>query len=357
MKKIIFNRLMLFGSCIALLTLALATFATAQSSSSGNVKTQITKVNVIGSTAVVPQAGASLSRNNDAVLGEISTSGLTPGHVTTVWWSIFNNPEFCANPACAASDFNNPAVNGSLQLAGGTIADVGGRMNLSGYLAVGDNTGFYLNPAFPNMPNPAPGIVSTKKAQIHLAVRTHGVASSDPTILQQQLTSFPGGCAVSVPSPCATIQVAPFLQPSLSVAQSADFDGDGRSDISVFRPSDGTWHIMESDTNNYRVQSFGLSGDKIVPGDYDGDERTDFAVYRPSTGVWYVLRSSDSSVSTIQWGLAKDKPAPADYDGDGRTDIAVYRDGAWYIVQSSDGSFSYQQFGLSSDIPIAASAQ
>jgi hypothetical protein len=358
MKKTNFNRLVLFGCCVVFLTLTLAANVAAQSSNSGNVKTQIAKVNVFGSTAVVPQAGASLSRNNDAVLGEISTSGLTQGHVVTLWWAIFNNPQHCAAPpTCAPSDLNNPAVNGSLQFGGGVIVGAGGRADFKGYLAEGDNTGFYLNPAFPNMPNPAPGIVDTKKAQIHLSIRTHGAANSDPTILQQQLTSFPGGCAVSTPSPCATIQAAPFLQPSASVAQSADFDGDGRSDVSIFRPSDGTWHIMESDTNNYRVQSFGLSGDKIVPGDYDGDERTDFAVYRPSTGVWYVLRSSDSSVSTIQWGLAKDKPAPADYDGDGRTDIAVYRDGAWYIVQSSDGSFSYQQFGLSSDIPIAASAQ
>jgi hypothetical protein len=101
-------------------------------------------------------------------------------------------------------------VNGALQYGGGTLADLGGRVNFSGYLAVGDNTGFYLNPMFPNMPNPSPGIVSAKKAQIHLALRSHGFPNADPAILQQQLTSFPGGCSVAVPA-CATLQFSPFF--------------------------------------------------------------------------------------------------------------------------------------------------
>jgi hypothetical protein len=211
MRKTIFSHFTVLGSCIAVSALLLAASATAQSGNSGNVKTQIVKVNVLGSTAVIPAAGASLSRNNEGVFGTISTSGLTPGSVTTLWWAIFNNPEFCASTICAASDFNNPLVNGSLQYGGGTIVGAGGRADFSDYFAVGDNTGFFLNPAFPNMPNPAPGIVDAKKAQIHLSIRTHGPANADPAILNQQLTSFPGGCAVSVPSPCATIQGAVFL--------------------------------------------------------------------------------------------------------------------------------------------------
>ncbi len=145
---------------------------------------------------------------------------------------------------------------------------------------------------------------------------------------------------------------------SVNRAATADFDGDGRSDISVFRPSEGTWYVMQSGSNTVRVQTFGISGDKIVPGDYDGDSRTDMAVFRPSTGTWWIMRSADNSLSTINWGVSTDKPVPADYDGDGRTDIAVYRDGTWYIVQSSTGSISYQYFGLSGDIPInGANAQ
>ncbi len=143
---------------------------------------------------------------------------------------------------------------------------------------------------------------------------------------------------------------------SVNRSSPADFDGDGRSDLSVFRPSDGTWYVMQSGSNTFRAQRFGTNGDRIVPGDYDGDGRTDFAVVRQTAqnGIWYILRSSDNSVSAVTWGFSTDKPVPGDYDGDGKTDIAVYREGVWYIVQSSNGQFTTQQFGASSDIPVAA---
>ncbi|MFN2533098.1 MAG: hypothetical protein ABR555_17575 [Pyrinomonadaceae bacterium] len=204
------TRLTAICCCIALLTLMFAATASSQNNDSGNVKTSIAPVHSLANNAVVPAAGASLSRNNDAVFGTISSSGLTPGHVITFWWAIYNNPEYCAATICAPPDFNNPAVNGSLQYGGGTIADAGGRVNFSGYLAEGDNTGFYLNPMFPNLPNPSAGIVDSKKAQIHMAIRSHGLPNADPAIFQQQLTSFPGGCAVAMP-PCATVQAAAFL--------------------------------------------------------------------------------------------------------------------------------------------------
>jgi len=135
----------------------------------------------------------------------------------------------------------------------------------------------------------------------------------------------------------------------------ADFDGDGRADISIFRPADGTWWLMESATNTVIARRFGANGDRIAPGDYDGDGRMDMAVFRASDPAWWISKSSDnySSFSVTQFGLSTDKPTPGDYDGDGRTDLAVYRNGTWYVLQSSNGQVLIQQFGLSSDVPVA----
>ncbi len=132
-----------------------------------------------------------------------------------------------------------------------------------------------------------------------------------------------------------------------------DYDGDDLSDVSTYRPSNGTWYLQRSQAGFTSVQ-FGLSTDRIAPADYDGDGRTDVAVFRPSNNTWYVLRSSDGATTTFQWGSSGDIIAPGDYDGDGRADYAVFRpsNGTWYIYQSSNNTPIYPQLGLNGDIPV-----
>jgi hypothetical protein len=131
-----------------------------------------------------------------------------------------------------------------------------------------------------------------------------------------------------------------------------DFDGDGRTDYSVFRPTGGTWFIWNSSNSSFRAQQFGISTDKIAPADYDGDGRADIAVFR--SGVWYLLQSQ-LGFGAGQFGQAGDIPVPADYDGDGKADLAVFRpsNGTWYLLRSQLG-FTGTQFGISTDNPVPA---
>ncbi|MBK7931975.1 MAG: carboxypeptidase regulatory-like domain-containing protein [Acidobacteria bacterium] len=137
--------------------------------------------------------------------------------------------------------------------------------------------------------------------------------------------------------------------------QLSDFDGDGGSDLAVWRPSTGVWHVSRSKDNGYTSSQFGGAafGDVVVPGNYDGDKKIDFAVFR--NGVWYIMNSTDGTVRIVSFGLAGDQPAPGDFDGDGKSEIAVFRpsDGNWYMLRSSDGAFDARHFGLNGDVPVA----
>jgi hypothetical protein len=135
-----------------------------------------------------------------------------------------------------------------------------------------------------------------------------------------------------------------------------DFDGDGKTDIGIFRPSGGEWWVNRSGDGQAFALQFGASTDKIVPADYTGDGKADVAIFRPSSGEWYVLRSDDFSFFALPFGTNGDVPVPADYDADGKADFAVFRPSSstWFISRSSGAPTRIVQFGISGDQPVVS---
>jgi hypothetical protein len=150
-------------------------------------------------------------------------------------------------------------------------------------------------------------------------------------------------------SSCALVNVTPRVR--------ADFDGDGKTDFSVFRPSEGNWYLQRS-TDGFAATNFGISTDTPTPGDYDNDGKTDIAIFRPDADVthpdFWVILSSTSTLAGYSWGIAGDIPVNADYDGDGTTDPALFRpsNSAWYVRLSGGGNI-ITGFGIAGDVPVA----
>ena len=159
--------------------------------------------------------------------------------------------------------------------------------------------------------------------------------------LQGQWTSYQFGVGSDTPVP-------------------ADFDGDGKTDFCVFRvnnttsPSSWTIFIIKSADSSFYSTGFGLASDVPAPADFDGDGKADITVWRPSDGNWYITRSTDNSLLTLQYGASGDKPVPADFDGDGIADAAVWRNtaAAFYGLKSSDGQLIGYAIGASGDVPV-----
>lgn len=181
------------------------------------------------------------------------------------------------------------------------------------------------------------------------------------------------------------IQRIEFGRDENDIAISGDFDGDGITDVGVRRPCTEFWYIKNSSGVDYisgnedgiTRRRFGNQASDIpVPADYDGDGRTDLAVRRPSNQTWYILNSSGVDAMTgFGDGITRrtfgaqeaDIPVVADYNGDGKADLAVRRPSTmyWYILNSSGSNLGSERgdgiqrhrFGLNStDVPIAAPA-
>ncbi len=196
-------------------------------------------------------------------------------------------------------------------------------------------------------PDPAPdqGSYGTTAP---FAVEQSSAPSPTPTLVFP-ITSTPTPSPTAMPTPLPThsptvvpsVTVTPLLTPTpRPPAVVGDYDGDGTSDIAVFRSSLGLWLVR----GMTRVW-FGLSTDEVVPRDYSGDGTWNFAAYRATLGKWMVR-----GLTKCFYGVAADITVPGDYDGDGSADIALFRPGIgkWLV---RGGLQAYYGFSTDTVVP------
>nr|MBA2737431.1 VCBS repeat-containing protein [Pyrinomonadaceae bacterium] len=111
--------------------------------------------------------------------------------------------------------------------------------------------------------------------------------------------------------------VRSFGQPT-DLIVTGDFDGDGKTDLASLRflTTGIDWYWRRSSDNvligpvNFGISPIegGVLVDYPVPGDYDGDGRTDIAVWRSTTGQFIWRSTATGAVTFFRLGAAGDFP-------------------------------------------------
>ena len=153
---------------------------------------------------------ASLTRSSQGLWIDLEVEGLTEGYAYSVWWAIFDNPQGCDANGCDAFDLRNiRQAQGSLVNGGGFVGTTGAVFHQS-HLTRHDPEGKSVEAGDPS------GVDNPYKAEVHVVIRSHGPAESDPDDLATQTGTF--GVFCNLPDPpvaggCENVGASMFMPP------------------------------------------------------------------------------------------------------------------------------------------------
>ena len=143
----------------------------------------IKPVRLFSDGSSVPGSWSTLLRTSSGVTMTLHTSGLASGDAVTIWWVVFNHPEFCSQGVfglrCGKGDLANPSVDASVLYAAGHVIGGDGVANYGAHLAVGE---LRIQVLF------GPGLTNPMGADIHLIVHDHGPMT--PALMPAEIHSF-----------------------------------------------------------------------------------------------------------------------------------------------------------------------
>jgi len=212
---------------------------------------------------------------------------------------------------------------------------------------------------------------TTGTSNVNIAIARYSNTAGNPTVnnptlrfadfdgdSKSDVSVFRSGTWFINPSSNPSFAAAPSAAYGVQFGQTgditvpADYDGDGKSDIAVWRGAAfANFYILNSSNNTFRAEQFGTTGDNpTVSGDWDADGKADLAVYRGAAQSFFYYRpSAQAGVNfvPIQWGTSGDTPIFGDFDGDRRLDATIYRpaNNTFYVRQSSNGVPLIRQWG------------
>ena len=179
----------LLGLATLLIALAASPYAAAPGASP-SAAPDVTTSNVYWTWDPAHVVGTSLLvRTEGGISASLQSSGLPAGQPVTLWFVIFNFPEFCASSPCGPADMGNPSVKFDALYGGGHVIGQNGKANFGGRLAVGDPSGSL----FVEQGLPAAGLLNPLGAEVLLMLHAHGPAGTGQ-LLKAQMSSFLGGC-------------------------------------------------------------------------------------------------------------------------------------------------------------------